>query len=91
MTPAVSTQHEPPAYLVIRNALVWGTDAPRDLVIRDGRYVDPGVTATADAPEIDGCVFLNGVEGFEPGDMIRVKVTNSDEYDLWAKPVPAED
>ena len=47
--------------------------------------------SAADAPEIDGCVFLNGVEGFEPGDMIRVKVTNSDEYDLWAEPVPAED
>lgn len=41
-----------------------------------------------DAPEIDGCVFLNGQTELEPGDMLQVRVEHSDEYDLWA--VPAE-
>ena len=40
-----------------------------------------------DAPEIDGCVFLNGEAGVKPGDMVRAKVINSDEYDLWAEVV----
>ena len=40
----------------------------------------------ADAPEIDGCVFLNGVTGFEPGDIIMAEVEEADHYDLWAKP-----
>ncbi len=47
--------------------------------------------SAGDAPEIDGCVFLNGAKGFEAGDMVRVKVTNTDEYDIWAEPVVAED
>jgi ribosomal protein S12 methylthiotransferase len=37
-----------------------------------------------DAPEIDGSVFLNGVTGVEPGDIVRARVTNADEYDVWA-------
>jgi len=47
--------------------------------------------SAADAPEVDGCVFLNGVQGFEPGDMLKVRVTHADEYDLWAEPVSEED
>ena len=43
--------------------------------------------SAADAPDIDGCVFLNGVQGFAPGDMLNVRVTHADEYDLWAEPV----
>ena len=38
-----------------------------------------------DAPEIDGCVFLNGETELAPGDRVKVKVTNSDEYDLWGE------
>ena len=37
----------------------------------------------ADAPEIDGAVYLNGETNVKPGDVIRVKVENADEYDLW--------
>lgn len=40
-----------------------------------------------DAPEIDGCVFLNGETGLAPGDMLDVRVEHADEYDLWAVPV----
>jgi ribosomal protein S12 methylthiotransferase len=39
-----------------------------------------------DAPEIDGSVFLNGVSGLAPGDIVKARVTNADEYDLWAEP-----
>ncbi|MHA8114571.1 30S ribosomal protein S12 methylthiotransferase RimO [Kosakonia cowanii] len=37
----------------------------------------------ADAPEIDGAVYLNGDTNVKPGDVVRVKVENADEYDLW--------
>ena len=38
----------------------------------------------ADAPEIDGLVYLNGATHLKAGDMVRVKVEHADEYDLWA-------
>ena len=41
-----------------------------------------------DAPEIDGSVFLNGATDLEPGDIVKATVTNADEYDLWAEPLP---
>jgi len=37
-----------------------------------------------DAPEIDGSVYLNGASGLKVGDIVRAKITNADEYDLWA-------
>lgn len=39
----------------------------------------------ADAPEIDGQVYLNGAAGLQPGQIIKVRVTHSDEHDLWAE------
>ena len=41
--------------------------------------------STWDAPEIDGSVFLNGATGVNPGDIVRARVTNADEYDVWAE------
>jgi ribosomal protein S12 methylthiotransferase len=41
----------------------------------------------SDAPEIDGNVFLNGETGLKPGDMVRAKIDESDEYDLWGSRV----
>ena len=38
----------------------------------------------ADAPEIDGLVYLNGETDLKPGDMVKVRIDESDEYDLWA-------
>ncbi|MGL5289498.1 MAG: 30S ribosomal protein S12 methylthiotransferase RimO [Aeromonas sp.] len=38
----------------------------------------------ADAPEIDGVVYLNGETSLKPGDMVKVRIDESDEYDLWA-------
>jgi len=40
--------------------------------------------STADAPEIDGKVFLDGATDLNPGDFVEAEVTGADEYDLWA-------
>ena len=42
---------------------------------------------SADAPEIDGVVYLNGEMRCRPGDLVRAKVFQSDEHDLWAERV----
>jgi ribosomal protein S12 methylthiotransferase len=41
--------------------------------------------STADAPEIDGNVFLNGEQTLQPGDLVNVTIDQSDEYDLWGE------
>lgn len=38
-----------------------------------------------DAPEIDGAVYLNGETQLAPGDLVKVNITHSDEYDLWGE------
>ncbi len=40
--------------------------------------------SAADAPEIDGRVYLNGATNLQPGDFVEAEVTAADEYDLWA-------
>ena len=47
---------------------------------------DEGVIgrSTADAPEIDGLVYIETSEALEPGDIITVQVNNANEYDLFA-------
>lgn len=39
--------------------------------------------SSADAPEIDGCVYVSSDKPLKAGDMVRVRITDSDEYDLW--------
>ncbi len=39
----------------------------------------------ADAPEIDGLVFLNGEKELLPGDIVTAKIFQSDQHDLWAE------
>jgi ribosomal protein S12 methylthiotransferase len=44
----------------------------------------------ADAPEIDGRVYLpagRGAKNLKAGMIVRARVTDSDEYDLWAEPL----
>jgi len=41
----------------------------------------------ADAPEIDGLVYLDGYFDAEPGDFLKVKVIDADAHDLYAEPV----
>ena len=37
----------------------------------------------ADAPEIDGVVYLNGETKLKVGDVVNVTIENVDEYDMW--------
>jgi len=58
-----------------------------DVIVDD---VDADGVATcrtrADAPEIDGCLFIDeGAEGLAPGDIVAVEVDESGEYDLWGR------
>ena len=48
---------------------------------------DEGVIArsSADAPEIDGVVYVTSAGKLSAGDLIRVRVTDADPYDLWAQ------
>jgi ribosomal protein S12 methylthiotransferase len=39
--------------------------------------------STWDAPDIDGSVFIDDAEGLAPGDIVRVLVDETDEYDCW--------
>jgi ribosomal protein S12 methylthiotransferase len=41
----------------------------------------------ADAPEIDGMVYLNDETHHQPGDLVKVKITHSDEHDLWGEQI----
>jgi ribosomal protein S12 methylthiotransferase len=54
--------------------------------------VDPetgGATgrSKADAPEIDGEVHLRDARGLQPGDIVHVRVEDSDEHDLFGVPL----
>ncbi|MES2770946.1 MAG: 30S ribosomal protein S12 methylthiotransferase RimO [Pseudomonadota bacterium] len=41
--------------------------------------------SSADAPEIDGLVFVNGYFDAQAGDFLRVRVVDADEHDLYAE------
>jgi ribosomal protein S12 methylthiotransferase len=47
--------------------------------------------SAADAPEIDGRVYIDGAWELDPGDFVDVEVTGSDEHDLWARPADVEE
>ena len=67
------------------------------LAAKIGREIDVLVDAvdeegtiarsSADAPEIDGLVFINDFFDAEPGDFLRVTVVDADEHDLYAEAV----
>lgn len=54
-------------------------------VIIDGASPE-GIVGRArwDAPEIDGSVFLESDRALKPGDIVRARVTDADDYDLFA-------
>jgi ribosomal protein S12 methylthiotransferase len=43
--------------------------------------------SAADAPEIDGVVYVEGAENVAVGDWLDVRITDADIHDLWAEPV----
>jgi ribosomal protein S12 methylthiotransferase len=40
--------------------------------------------SSADAPEIDGLVYVENADRVQPGDFIEVEITDSDTHDLFA-------
>jgi ribosomal protein S12 methylthiotransferase len=44
----------------------------------------------ADAPEIDGKVYVNGADHANPGDLLQVKITGADEHDLVGEALAAD-
>jgi ribosomal protein S12 methylthiotransferase len=58
----------------------------RETVLVD-EVVEEGAVARsrADAPEIDGQVFIDGAVHLRVGDLVEVEFEEADEHDLWAK------
>lgn len=46
---------------------------------------DAVARSPADAPEIDGVVFIADAENLQPGDFVKVRITDATEHDLWAE------
>ena len=53
--------------------------------LEDGTYQAIGRTK-ADAPEIDGVVYLEDAEGLTPGDFVEVEIYEADGHDLFGGP-----
>ena len=61
----------------------------REIDVLVDEVTDEGVIArsAADAPEIDGVVYVDSAAPVKPGQLLRVKVTDADAYDLWAQAI----
>ena len=59
-----------------------------DVIVDDVRPEENRAIARSkwDAPEIDGQVIVSNATGIKIGDIVSVKVTDNDEYDLFAEP-----
>jgi ribosomal protein S12 methylthiotransferase len=58
-----------------------------EMVLIDEVDGDQAIGRTsADAPEIDGVVYLADAEGLQVGDLVEVEITDADGHDLWAAP-----
>ncbi len=40
----------------------------------------------ADAPEVDGVVYLSNADGLNAGDIVAARITDADDYDLFGEP-----
>jgi ribosomal protein S12 methylthiotransferase len=49
--------------------------------IEEGRAI---ARSKADAPEIDGVVYIDDPEGLQVGDLVTVRILDADDYDLYA-------
>jgi ribosomal protein S12 methylthiotransferase len=57
-----------------------------ELVEGEGGSIQAIARTKADAPEIDGVVYLDDAEGLTPGDFVDVQITDADGHDLWGGP-----
>jgi ribosomal protein S12 methylthiotransferase len=58
-------------------------------VIIDGPGEEDGAMLArtkADAPEVDAVVYLSKAAHLKPGDIVPARITDADEYDLYAEP-----
>ena len=57
----------------------------------DAEYPVAIARSYADAPEIDGNVFVEDIDKsqIQPGQLLYVEITDADEYDLFAKLISA--
>jgi len=63
----------------------------RLLVLVDEVDEDGAIARSAgDAPEIDGVVYIDNGQELTVGEFYEVEITDSDEHDLWAVPIPTE-
>jgi ribosomal protein S12 methylthiotransferase len=62
-----------------------------DVIVDDVRPEENRAIARSkwDAPEIDGQVIIDKATNIKIGDIVSVKVTDNDEYDLFAEPATA--
>jgi ribosomal protein S12 methylthiotransferase len=62
-----------------------------DVIVDDVRPEENRAIARSkwDAPEIDGQVIIDNAANIKIGDIVSVKVTDNDEYDLFAEPAQA--
>ena len=61
----------------------------REIDVLVDEVADEGVIArsAADAPEIDGVVYVDSAAPVKLGQLLRVKITDADAYDLWAQAI----
>jgi ribosomal protein S12 methylthiotransferase len=57
-----------------------------ELVEDDEGNIEAIGRTKADAPEIDGVVYLADAEGLNPGDFVEVEIYDADGHDLWGGP-----
>ena len=77
---AISTKKLAAKVGTVQDVIIDAVDEGEDAGGADGR-------TKADAPEIDGRIYLRNASHVKQGDIIQVKVEDSDEYDLFGVPV----
>lgn len=76
---AISTKKLAAKVGTIQDVIIDAVDEGEDAGGADGR-------TKADAPEIDGRIYLRNASHVKQGDIIKVKIEDSDEYDLFGVP-----
>lgn len=61
-----------------QTVIIDGVDEERDLLV---------ARSTADAPDIDGLVYIETEGDYQLGDFLEVRIDTADEYDLYASTV----
>jgi len=62
-----------------------------ELTTDDGDNIIAIARTKADAPEIDGVVYLQDAEGLNPGDFVEVQILGADGHDLVGGPPQSKD